>query len=451
MRRFLLLFMMLGAVMLAAQGGFLTLQEARELALQNNAAYQAKLAEYQAAEWGKVSALGNFLPSLSLDGSWLYMDPAATVTAGTASITLNNDFRTLGLSLSQPLFLGGKLWQGYQISKLTAGMAQTELTGQRLTLLNEVDRLYLGVLQTKDLLALSDLDLRSATRNLELAQLKLDNGLISSADYLRFQSRLASKEVAALQSRTALQLAQLNLRNTLGIDFMPEVDDLPGLEQDASLQALYDYDFQNTEALTALALEKGKTGNTTLQLLDSGVELSRRAYQIRKGSFLPTLMLVGSRQYEENGIDRYKFSPSTQVILSASLPLLPQVGNYAELKKAEFNYQKARLEVQTASNGIQLGTEAAVLSMVSAAQQLRAARLALDYTQTSYEQLQERFRLNLISSTEMLDADLMLSSARIALDGAVYGYHKARLALMEIMGLESAPELDAMIITGANK
>lgn len=446
-----LLTLALLSVAVAAGGQTLSLDEARNLALRNNAQYQAKQAELEAARWSRMTALSGFLPTLSLDGTWLYMDPAATYQAGAASVSLNKDIRSFGLSLSQPLFLGGKIWQAYQMARIAEGMAETALTAQKHTLLTEVDKLYLATLQTQNLQSLSNLDLLSAQRNLELARLKLDNGLISNADYLRFQSRLASKEVAQLQTQSALQLAQLQLRNYLGLDDPPTVADLPGLEQDPELAVLDAYDTQATRALTQAALDLGKSGNSALRLLEDSLELSRRAYKIRKGSFLPSLMLIGSRNYEENGIDRYEFTASNQILLNASLPLLPQLGNYAELQKARFDHRKALLEAQTASDGILLGFDAAVLNLVSTAKQVRAARIALDYTQQTYDQLQERFRLNMLSATELLDAELMLSAAKLAHNNSVYAYHQARVSLLEVLGLDDYQILNNLIITGANE
>ena len=92
-----------------------------------------------------------------------------------------------------------------------------------------------------------------------------------------------------------------------------------------------------------------------------------------------------------------------------------------------------------------------MLNLVSSAQQVKASRLALDYTLQSYEQLQERFRMNLISSTELLDAELMLSSARLAYTNAHYAYLKNRLALMQGIGLENEQELDTLITSGVYK
>lgn len=452
MKRFIILTALLATSILGAQNtGSINLEEARELALKNNSGYQAKLAELEAARWSTKATLSNFLPTLSLDGTWLYMDPATTVQTSVGPVTLNKDIRSFGFSLSQPLFLGGKLWQGYQISKLSQEISETGLEAEKLATLTEVNNLYLGLLQTQDLQKISEMDRQSAEINLQIAQLKYDNGLLSTADFLRFKSQLASKEVTLLQSKTALQLAQLNLRNFLGLDYLPTARDLPGSDSDPLLDILDAYDASSTQSLTETALAAGRANSTTLRVLENSVELARRGYEISKGSFLPTVMLIGSSEFSENGIDRYKFENSNQIILNASIPLLPQLGNYANLQKARFDYRKAQLEAKTATDGILLGTEAAVLNLVSSAKQVRASKLALDYTRQSFEQLQQRFRVDLISSKDLLDAELMLSAARISHSNSVYNYHKARVELMQILGISDAGNLDDMILTGVHK
>lgn len=452
LKRVLIFTVLIAATLLGAQGtAYLTLEEARELALKNNGGYQAKLAEVEAARWSTKAALSNFLPSLSLDGTWLYMDPAQTVVAGGMPITLNHDIRSFSFSLSQPLFLGGRIWQGYQISKLSQNITEMGLENQKLATLTEVNNLYLTLLQAQDLQKIADMDRQSAELNMQIAQLKYDNGLLSTADYLRFKSQLASKDVTQLQSRTALQLSQLNLRNFLELDYSPLARELPDGENDPVLLALDAYITESTRQLTQAALTEGRSNSSSLRILDSSVELTRRSYELSKGSFLPSLMLIGSSEFSENGIDRYEFENSNQIILNASVPLLPQLGNYANLQKARFNLRKAQLEAKTATDGILLGTEAAVLNLVSAAKQVRATNLALEYTRQSFEQLQQRFRMDLISSKDLLDAELMLSAARLSHANAIYNYHKARVSLMQVLGLTDAAKLDAMILTGVNQ
>ncbi len=453
MKRLLIITTLLAAALLcqAQAGTILTWERARELALQNNSEYQASQAEAASAKWSRVSAFSNFLPSVSLDGTWLYLDPATTVNSPGGSYKMNNDFRSFGFSLSQPLFLGGKLWQGYRMSQLSEDMAQTNLQAQKLSLLATVNDIYLSLLQTQSLREIGQLDRQAASTNLEIAKLKYDNGLLSNADYLSFQSRLASKEVSLLQAQTAMQLSQLRLQNYLGIDYLPLASEAGDSAPDPSLRILDSYDAEETANLTALAQSQSESANTTLKLLRGGVELSRRAYQISKGAFLPTVMLVGSREYSENWIDRYEFDAANQLVLSVSVPLLPQLGTYAKAKSAQFDYRKAQLQAQTAAAGVGLGIEAAVLNLVSAAKQVGAARVAFDFTTQSYEQMQERFRLNMISANDLLNAELALSASRLAFNNANYGYQRARFALLQILGYEDSQDLDAMIISGVNK
>lgn len=417
----------------------ITLEEAKSLAVSNNNGYQATQAGLNAASWNRSSAFSSFLPSLSLSGSYLYNDPALTPMA-------NKDMRSVALNLSQPLFLGGKLWQGYKMARLGEEIAELNLQDQRYALEAEVESKYLAVLQLNSLYAMAKADLQGADNNLAKAGLKLDNGILSQADYLRFQAGKAGKELALQQAQTALQISLQDFANYLGASelLMPSALNLEN-EQDL-IAILGSYDQSQTRRLTDTALQMLAGRNLNLQMLDKSVELSERAYRIAKASFLPTVMLTGSRKYSENGIDRYDFEASNQLILSASLPILPGWGNYAATRKAREEARQMKLEAIAATDGIRLGVQSAVLNLVGKARQVQSTGLTLSYTEQLYAQLSERFNLNMISASELLDAELMLSGARIANTAALYDYLNARRNLMRALVLDDNRELEQLII-----
>lgn len=447
----LLMLLLLGMAGLWAQDEAFTglqsisLTEARELALRQNSAYGAKEAAYNAARWGRTNAISTVLPSLSLSGSYIYMDPATSVQAGAQQISLNNDMRTISINLSQPLYLGGKAWQAYKMAVANEEMAKLGYSNQKYILYNEVESKYLAALQLKVLYQLSQQEVSSARENLEIARLKLDNGIISRADYLRFQSRLAGKEVSALQAATSLQLALQDLANYIGSESLVMPSELPISNESTVIELLDSYNLESSADLSRRLLQVAQSRNLNYQIMDKTVELSQRAYKIAKGSFLPTLMLTGSRQYKENGIDRYEFSASNQIMLNASLPILPGLGNYTAAKKAKEEARKTSLEAKTAIDGIKLGIEAGTLNFISSAKQVKSAELGLAYTEELYSQMQERFRQNMISGMELLDAELMLSSARMTHTNAFYAYLKARSTLMQALALENNTELYTLI------
>jgi len=425
--------------------GTISLDNARQIALTNNSAYQAKEAAFSSAKWGKTNAMSAVLPTLSLSGTYLYMDPATTYQSGAQTTTLNHDMRTISLNLSQPLFLGGKAWQAYKMASASEEIASLNLQNQRFALFSDVESKYLAALQLKVLFQISQTDLKSAQDNLELAKLKQDNGLLSRADFLRFQSRLAGKQVSGLQAQTALQLALKDLANYLGTEVLLMPEEISMDSEKELIERLDAFDLDSTNTLSDRLLQLALSRNLSYQILDKSIELSQRAYTIAKASFLPTVMLTGSRQYYENGSDRYEFTASNQIMLNVSLPILPGLGYYSAAKKAKEEARKTSLEAKTATDGIKLGIEASTLNWISSAKQVQSAELALSYTEELYSQMQERFRLNMLSPLELLDAELMLSTARMTYANAFYSYLKSRSALMQALALEDKTELYTMI------
>lgn len=419
----------------------ISLKQAQELAKKQNSAYAAKEAALSAAKWGKSNALSTFFPSLSFSGTLLYMDPATTVQTGAQTITMNNDSRTLALNLSQPLYLGGKLYQAYKMAGISEEMATYSLQAQAFTLSYEVENKYLSALQLHRVYQLSQTEIRSARENLSLAKLKLDSGLIASADYLRFQSNLATKEVSGLQAYTALQIVLQDFANYLGSDELSMPEELAVSGEQQTIDYLSEFDLSQTRSLSEKAMLIALRQNLSIKVLDKTEELSERAYRLSKGSWMPSLMLTGSRQYKDFGVDRYSFTASNQIMLNLSVPILPALGSYASVQKAKAEARKAALDNKSAVDGIKLGLESAVLTWVSSAKQIGSASLALNYSEELYAQMQERFRLNMLSAKDLLDAELMLSAARLAYSNAFYGYLKARSALMQSLALEDVTEL----------
>lgn len=412
----------------------LSLDEARKIALENNHDYQSKREMLKAATWQKRAALGSMLPSLNLDGSYMYSDPASTIQAGTETITLNNDARSISLSLTQPIFMGGKLWQSYRMSKTSEDIAELELLHQELTLISEVESKYLSVQLTQELYNLSEIDLRSAKANLELAQIKYNTGIISQAEYLQLQATSATKEVAVLQAKTQYQLTQRDFANYLGISFTPELEGISLEVSDSLVQQLCEFDLDMTNAMIEKAQAFAKRSNLNLAISDKNVELSERAYSASKGSFLPTVTLTGSRIYTDNGLGRYDFDTSNQIMLTASIPILPQITNYANSRSAYYQYQVAEHSVQQTRDSISLQVESAVLNLISSANQLKAATIALEYTEQTYEQMYERYRQNMISSSELIDIELMLNSARTSKLNSIQSFQTSKTSLLQTIG-----------------
>lgn len=257
MFRYITIIMLLFMVNISAQEARpISLQDAKAMAVQQNPQFQGEKAALEAAKWNKASAMSSFLPILSLGGTLLYMDPARTIPAGGQNITMNKDQRSIALNLTQPLFMGGRLYQTYKIASASSQMASLSLEMQKLQLKAEVEAKYYAVLQLKDILDIASREREQAVQNLALADLKMEAGILSRADHLRFQASLANKDMAFLQAETAYDLALRSFMNYLGASqpLMPEAIEL----DEAEIQRLTKLDNQEVISFTDRAYDLAK-------------------------------------------------------------------------------------------------------------------------------------------------------------------------------------------------
>ncbi|MFO7659541.1 MAG: TolC family protein [Candidatus Cloacimonadaceae bacterium] len=431
MRKILSIMILLSLVNLLTA---LSLNEAKQMARERNPEYQAQLNSYKAAQWSSGQALGNMLPSLTLTGNYIYRDPATEIYAGNTMLTMNNDIRSFNLSLSQPIFLGGKLWQSYQISRDSEEMARLTLQNKELSLLTEVESKYYNVLLAQELLSISAKDLQGSKQNLDIAQVRFESGVLSSPEYLRIKSAVATKEVSLIQAQTALELAKQDFMNFLTLSEWTELEPVSLSADEPVIALMADWDSDEVAEFTRGALLTASSNNPYLRIVEMSVSIAKRGYAIARGSFLPSVYLSLSRSYSEDGFERYAFEGSNTLALTASLPLLPFLDNYSAARKAYHEVQKSSFDYAGAENNITLAVRSAALNVISAARQVKASKLALEFTQQTYDQLMERYRANLLSATDLLNAEVMLQSAEMSFANSFYNYFKARSALVKAFG-----------------
>ncbi|MBN2829660.1 MAG: TolC family protein, partial [Candidatus Cloacimonetes bacterium] len=93
-----------------------------------------------------------------------------------------------------------------------------------------------------------------------------------------------------------------------------------------------------------------------------------------------------------------------------------------------------------------LNLEASYLNLLSTARKLKASALSLEYSQETYNQMQERYRNGLISGTDLLDADVALNTAQVNEISSKFTYLKTRSALKKLLGLADDETIISMIM-----
>ncbi len=412
----------------------ISLEDARELLLQNNPEYLAKHSSLKAAEWDRRQALSSLLPAVRLQGGYNYLDPEPYLGAQ------ENYSFSYGLNLTQPLFTGGRLWLSYRMANDRVRIARADLDNTRLHLLSELEESYYNYLLAEDLYQINLQALKVARKHLEIAETRMEAGALSRADYLQFQSELSAKEVSLVQAENSKQLSYRRLQNLIkkdGFSVLPVelslydelaeyYQELQPSERERNREKLIDY---------------GKAHNPLLIMSRIGKDISRKALTMSKGNFLPTINLTASHTWNDNFTGSADFENSTSFIISASLPIFPVIDNYSAYRESYHSYRRTEREVETAEDNIKLAVEAAFYSGITSARSITSAELSRQYAEETYRMMEERFRNGLISSVDLISIELLLTTSSLEAVNSKYEFLKNRSALLNLLNIEDDQEL----------
>jgi len=447
MRKIVLFF----ALILAISSIFakvISLEEAKKLALQNNPEYLSKKFAYKAAKWSAVKSFSALLPSAKVSASQMQMKPG-TPQFSSGGMPVSSDVlntRSYGFSVNQPLFLGGKIWLGYKMSSDSKKMAKYDFLNQKLKTTATAEEKYLSCLETRDLLEISQEQLRLATENLKTAKIKFQTGIISKTELLKFQADEAAKESELIRARRLQQISDTDLKNFLQLSEPIEVEEIPENAFRDLMELLNGFAQDEIERLTTKIITVGKQNNFSLKALKQTKKIASGGVSMASGNFLPTLNLnfsdTWSKNWDENQTpSNSDYKDTKQILLSASIPIFPLSDNFAALKKAKYDLKKTENDFISAKSGIETALENGFLNLVNAVKNIEASELSRKYSQELSDQLQEKFRQGLISANDLLDANVMLKAAAINETKSRFAFIKAKSALMQLLGYENENEL----------
>jgi outer membrane protein TolC len=407
----------------------LTLNEAFELAEQHDAGLESARMDIHEGDLAVDEATSGALPDLTLTGSTsrFVVAPSSVIPfMGNQRVRFTpvND-ASMSLSLSQPLWLGGKLGLA-----LDAAEAYRDLT--RVSYLTSSAKLKKQVVQEYYRLALAEeiVQVAQATWDLALKHAERSGqlfvvGMISEFDLLRAQTEAKTLEPEVMRARMGRDLALTVLRNRLGIDPTTEVllvDSLGGGDGSSHPQ-----EFEQ-------ALSQARSQRSEFQALDLQTNLRQIGLKIEERSiYWPNVFFNMSYQVQAQDDHYYNMEPSKWISavrwgIVASVPLFDGWAAKARVEKARLGLNRLELTKRTVLEGLRLEVTTALSEWDRASRQVSIQREALALALRAFKIAEIRFEEGAGTEMEIQDARLAWSRAKL---GWLQGQYDLRVAEAE--------------------
>lgn len=189
---------------LAHPAGAATLDQAFMQAYTSNASIQAGEAELRAAGFGVQSAKSGYKPQVSFDAGigTAHNDFASPFFSGISTFPQN--IKTAGLTITQPLYMGGQTSSNVDAARANQSSQQAKLSATEEQVFLNVVKAYSDVVRDQAVVKLEKNNLTVLNKQLQATQAEHQNGEVTHTDVAQAEARVAEAQAALIQARGSL-------------------------------------------------------------------------------------------------------------------------------------------------------------------------------------------------------------------------------------------------------
>lgn len=390
--------------LLYGQTRTITIEDAIEIALENN--YQLKQAENNLtlSKVQERSAYADFLPNLSGNASrGRNIGRQFDNTTGDFGDFTINSFST-GLSSSVTIFSGFNNINSLRASKHETLSRDEQLKRVRENIIFNTASRYLQYLLSQQLLDIAEETLETSNRQLEQVRAQVEVGSRPTVDLLNQESIVANNELQVVTRQNNLDFSRLQLVRTLQIDPLASYNFvIPDINEQSALARDY-----NLQDMVSMALDNRSDLKSELQ----SIEVAYYNLKSTRANYYPTLSLSSSirTSYNDRNPSSYTDQLTDQNVsrnigFSLNIPIFNRLNTRTAVQAQEISYKNAKLSLENTRLNVIQEVNQAYNDYTALIKELESTEKALIAAERAYETEQQRYEVGATTLIELSQAN----------------------------------------------
>lgn len=420
----------------------LSLDSCRAMALRNNKELRIAREKSKAAHYERKAAFTNYLPKLSATGTYLHNTKELSLLSEEQKSTLSNLGTNLGtalpplqalgidqllnslggslvdalrtdtrnvyagaVTLTQPLFMGGKIRAYNQITRFAEKLSKAQENASTQEIILSTDEAYWQVVSLANKKRLAESFLALVKQLDSDVDKMIREGVATKADGLSVKVKVNEAEMTLTKVDDGLSLSKMLLCQLCGIDLSTPIQLADEGMQDLTLPS------NNTEANVELALNN-RPEILSLQLAD---KIYRQKVNLARSEFLPTVALTGNYMITNPSVFNSfetKFRGMWNVGVVVSVPLFHWGEGIYKVKSAKAQANAARYQLDEAKEKIELQVNQSAFKVNEAARKLTMAEKNMEKAEENLRYANLGFKEGVIPTSNVLEAQTAWLSAQ---------------------------------------
>jgi len=409
----------------------LTLQEVILQAIDANINLKSLRESTKSALAFKKISQTAFLPTLSATYRYTHLHEEAFDEYGGGVRLLRYPQGTYAFAgtLTQPLFAGFSLINQYNVAKLGVNISKLNEELIRQTVILSAKQGYFSLLKAQKLLTVSQLAVRQLGAHTTVAQNFYQVGMIPLNDLLKAQVELANATQSLIVVRNGLNIAKSNLNLILRRDI------------NASIKVVDVTDYSPFDRDIDYCLQTAEDDRLEIRIAALDVKRKEREVEIAKKDLYPSVNLNAT--VNQSGTDWNADGGHFRIDGNSWNASAVATWNFWEwgrtrqgirAKKAEL--KQSRLKQDEVFDTIRLEVKQAYLRTREGEKNITTVQKAIEQAKENFRISEERYKEQMVTSTDVLDAQTLLSTTMTNYYNALYDFKIAKASLYRAMGQE---------------
>ena len=427
---------------LTSASDVLSLEESIKIAVERSLSIHSAEEEIRAKEFEERSTKADFYPKLSTSYSYTRIDsstvndakyttyvynPLTTSFSPMDVSPLDADNYEFNLTATQPLFTGWGLTISRELASLGVDTAkiQKETTIQDLVL--NVKEAYFGILKAEKLENVAKQAVEQLEAHLRVAQAFYEEGIIAKNELLQTEVQMAQARQDLIKVGNVVEIGRSIFNKLLRRELSREV----------IIEDILDY---HPIALTLdQCLESAEVHRPEIKEAALGLVSAEKGIGLSKSSYYPTLYLIGNYQRAADNIllgsDSGEDVDNWAIMLQAEWTFWEWGKTRHDVAASRANLAKAKYLFKDLKDTIQLQVKEAYLYLREAEKNIQVAKKAVMQAEENFSMNEERYKQQVATSTDVLDAQTLLTQAKTNYFNALSEHNIAGAGLERAMGI----------------
>lgn len=447
----------------------ISLEQALKIALSENIAVKVADKEIERTKYAKKGTYASLFPQIDATGSYqrtikkqvMYMDfdmssfgggsaagsgstgsgtagtgeGSGTGSGSTTSSSKNNgglevgrwNTWSAGVSASMPV-VNAQLWKSIKISGMDVELAVEKARASRLDMVSQVKNAYYAVLFSKEAFNVYKEVYENAMTNYAETEKKYNVQKATDLDMARAKTNVANAIPNVYNAESSIILALWQLKAVMGIDLEMNID-VEGAIEDYS-----EYMTSDVTKADSISLDR----NSTMKQLEIQANELAQSIKAQQYAYIPTLALAFNYSYNAMTNDfnfkEYRWTPYSYVGVSLSIPIFSGGKRLNQVRQARNSYEQMRLQMTSTERNLKISIRQSLNTMETNVKSYDAAKDAVASAEKAYGIAEKSYEVGRATLTDLNDAQLALTQARLAESQAVYNFIVAKTQLEQTLG-----------------